>query len=115
MVGTVSQSDVASTGEQVWRAGGGRHGSAMPMVLMYHSVAPYEEDPYGITVSPARFERQMRWLRRRGLRGVSMSALLTAWRAGRSRGLIGLTFDDGYADFVEYALPVLSRYGLGAT
>jgi peptidoglycan/xylan/chitin deacetylase (PgdA/CDA1 family) len=85
------------------------------MVLMYHSVAPYEQDPYGITVSPARFERQMRWLRRRGLRGVSMSTLLDAWRAGRSRGLIGLTFDDGYADFLEYAVPVLAQYGFGAT
>ena len=43
--------DIAST--QVWGGGGDRHGSAMPMVLMYHSVAPCEEDPYGITVSPA--------------------------------------------------------------
>ena len=107
--------EAASTGAQLWGSGGDRHGSAMPMVLMYHSVAPYEQDPYGITVSPARFERQMRWLRRRGQRGVSMSTLLTAWRAGRARGLIGLTFDDGYADFLEYALPVLVKYGFGAT
>src|SRR5579863_4084727 len=70
--------DRAST--QVWGPGGDRHGSAMPMVLMYHSVAPFEQDPYGITVSPARFDRQLRWLRRRGLRGVSMSTLLNAWR-----------------------------------
>ena len=107
--------ETARTGVQMWGSGGDRHGSAMPMILMYHSVAPYEQDPYGITVSPARFERQMRWLRRRGLRGVSMGVLLSAWRAGRVRGLIGLTFDDGYADFVEYALPVLDRYGFGAT
>jgi len=40
------------------------------MVLMYHSVEPYAEDPYQITVSPRRFERQLRWLRRRGLRGL---------------------------------------------
>ena len=107
--------EAASTGRQVWDTGGDRRGSAPPMVLMYHSVTPYEQDPYGITVSPARFERQMRWLRRRGLRGVSMSALLDAWSAGRARGLIGLTFDDGYADFLEYALPVLAQYGFGAT
>ena len=116
MLGIDSRPDeTVITGEQMWGGGGDRHGSAMPMVLMYHSVAPYEHDPYGITVSPARFERQMRWLRRRGLHGVSMSVLLSAWRAGRARGLIGLTFDDGYADFPEYAMPVLARYGFGAT
>jgi peptidoglycan/xylan/chitin deacetylase (PgdA/CDA1 family) len=107
--------DVVISSGQLWGGGGDRRGSAMPMVLMYHSVAPYEQDPYGITVSPARFERQMRWLRRRGLRGVSMGVLLSAWRAGRVRGLIGLTFDDGYADFVEHALPVLAQCGFGAT
>lgn len=107
--------EAASAGEHTWAMGGDGRGSVPPMVLMYHSVAPYEQDPYGITVSPARFERHLRWLRRRGLRGVSMSALLEAWRAGRARGLIGLTFDDGYADFLEYALPVLAQYGFGAT
>ena len=48
----------------------------MPLVLMYHSVEPYDADPYQVTVRPQRFDRQLRWLRRRGLRGVSMSELL---------------------------------------
>ncbi len=87
----------------------------MPMVLMYHSVHPYIEDPYLVTVRPPRFEQQIRWLSRRGLRGVSVAELLAAWAAGAGRGLIGLTFDDGYADFAEYALPVLRRYGCTAT
>ena len=57
----------------------------------------------------------MRWLRRRGLRGVSVGELMSASRHGAGRELIGLTFDDGYADFIEYALPVLARYGFGGT
>jgi peptidoglycan/xylan/chitin deacetylase (PgdA/CDA1 family) len=80
-------------------------------VLMYHSVEPYGCDPHQVTVRPDRFDRQMRWLRRRGLRGVSMRELL----AGRGDGLVGLTFDDGYADFVTHVAPVLERYGFGAT
>jgi peptidoglycan/xylan/chitin deacetylase (PgdA/CDA1 family) len=87
----------------------------MPMLLMYHSVQPYTEDPYLVTVGPRRFEQQMGWLRRRGLRGVSIAELLAARAAGTGKGLIGLTFDDGYADFAEYALPVLRRYGCTAT
>ena len=87
----------------------------MPMVLMYHSVQPYTEDPYLVTVRPPRFEQQMCWLRRRGLRGVSIAELLAARAAGAGRGLVGLSFDDGYADFAEYALPVLRRYGFTAT
>jgi peptidoglycan/xylan/chitin deacetylase (PgdA/CDA1 family) len=88
---------------------------AMPLVLMYHSVAPCHEDLYKATVSPQRFERQMRWLRSNGLRGVSMGELLGAMGERRARGLVGLTFDDGYQDFVSYAMPVLQRYGFTAT
>ncbi|MQA86498.1 MAG: polysaccharide deacetylase family protein [Streptosporangiales bacterium] len=93
--------------------GAARH--RLPLVLMYHSIAPCDEDPFLITVHPARFEQQMRWLRGRGLRGTSMRELLEARRRGRSAGLVGLTFDDGYADFAVHALPVLTRYRFTAT
>ncbi|MEU8803323.1 polysaccharide deacetylase family protein [Spirillospora sp. NPDC048819] len=82
---------------------------------MYHSVDHFHEDPHLVTVSPARFERQMTWLRAQGLRGAGMSELLDAHAAGRAENLIGLTFDDGYADFATRAVPVLLRYGFGAT
>ena len=87
----------------------------LPVVLMYHSVSPYQQDPYGVTVSPARFEQQMRWLRTRGMTGVSVRHLLEARRRGNGRRLVGLTFDDGYADFAEYVLAVLARHGFTAT
>ena len=57
----------------------------------------------------------MRWLARRGLRGVSMAELLEARSRQCEAGLVGLTFDDGYDDFVRNALPVLQRYGFNAT
>ncbi|TMQ92818.1 polysaccharide deacetylase family protein [Actinomadura soli] len=82
---------------------------------MYHSVDHFDEDPHLVTVSPARFERQLAWLRARDLRGVGMRELLDAHAAGRGRGLVGLTFDDGYADFATRAVPALLRYGFGAT
>jgi peptidoglycan/xylan/chitin deacetylase (PgdA/CDA1 family) len=87
----------------------------IPLVLMYHSVTPYTADPYLVTVSPPRFEQQMQWLHRRGLRGVSMRELLRARGAGAGRKLVGLTFDDGYADFAGHAVPILARYGFTGT
>ncbi len=95
------------------REGQGARG--WPYVLMYHSVSTYRDDPYLITVKPRRFEAQMRWLRRRGMRGVSMRELLAAERLGGTTGLVGLTFDDGYADFVQHVLPVLARLDFTAT
>jgi peptidoglycan/xylan/chitin deacetylase (PgdA/CDA1 family) len=87
----------------------------VPWVAMYHSVGDCSDDPYRITVTPDRLDRQLDWLRRRGLRGVSVAELLAARAGGTGGRLVGLTFDDGYADFVDAALPVLRRHGFGAT
>ncbi|MFD1830626.1 polysaccharide deacetylase family protein [Streptomyces desertarenae] len=92
-----------------------RHRPVRPWVLMYHSVARHTEDPYDITVSPGRLDRQLRWLRRRGLRGVGVAELLRERAAGRGARLVGLTFDDGYADFIEEAVPLLRHHGCTAT
>lgn len=85
-----------------------------PWILTYHSVSDPADDPYGITVSADRLDEQLTWLRRRGLTGVAIATLLGARTAG-SRGLVGLTFDDGYADFLDEALPVLLAHGCTAT
>jgi peptidoglycan/xylan/chitin deacetylase (PgdA/CDA1 family) len=82
---------------------------------MYHSVSDCPDDPFNITVTPARLERQLAWMAGRGLRGVSVRQLLAARARGAERGLVGLTFDDGYADFVTTALPMPRRHGFTAT
>jgi peptidoglycan/xylan/chitin deacetylase (PgdA/CDA1 family) len=86
-------------------------------VLLYHHVGPIQEGTFpGLTVSPERFERHVRWLARRGYTGVCPSDWLRWRREGK--GLpdkpVLLTFDDGYADLVEFAFPVLRRHGFGA-
>ncbi|WP_202638868.1 polysaccharide deacetylase family protein [Bailinhaonella thermotolerans] len=86
--------------------------SRKPLIWMYHSIDEYDHDPHKVTVTPDRFDRQLTWLRRRGLRGVSMRELLAA---PSPRGLVGLTFDDGYADFAATAVPILARHGFTAT
>lgn len=49
-----------------------------PWILTYHSVSDPTDDPYGITVSAGRLDEQLTWLRRRGLTGVGITALLRA-------------------------------------
>nr|WP_280703786.1 polysaccharide deacetylase family protein [Kitasatospora sp. GP82] len=88
---------------------------AAPWILMYHSVDHEEEDPYQLTVSPERFAAQMDWLTRTGRRGVSIRELLRAQATGQANRLVGLTFDDGYADFARHAVPILHAYGFTAT
>jgi peptidoglycan/xylan/chitin deacetylase (PgdA/CDA1 family) len=87
----------------------------MPMILMYHAVAQTRDDPNQLSVPPAVFAAQMRWLAGRGLRGVSMATLVDAMRTGRHGRMVGITFDDGYDSVLESAVPELQRYGFGAT
>jgi peptidoglycan/xylan/chitin deacetylase (PgdA/CDA1 family) len=90
--------------------------SALP-ILCYHNVAlaPSEARFKLLYVSPDKFERQLWTLSRLGLRGVSMSEGIARLRNGTARGCVALTFDDGYADTVTAAAPLLRRYGFGAT
>ena len=99
-----------------WRALQREFGMRLP-VLMYHHVGPSIPHTYAeLTVLPKQFERQIRWLARRGYVGIRPSDWVEWRRSGK--GLpdkhVLLTFDDGYADLAEHALPVLRRYGFGA-
>ncbi|MGH3627813.1 MAG: polysaccharide deacetylase family protein [Sciscionella sp.] len=78
-------------------------------------MSEYDEDPYLVTVSPQRFEDQSRWIQRCGFRDVSMAELLAARSNRRARGLVGPTFDDGYADFTANVVSSLRRYDFTVT
>lgn len=98
-----------------WKALQREFGLRLP-VLMYHHVGPAIPGTYAeLTVSPQRFERQVRWLARGGFVGIRAADWDEWVRTGK--GLpdkpVLVTFDDGYADLAEFALPVLRRYGFG--
>ncbi len=86
-------------------------------VLLYHHVGPWRSGTHrGLTVSPKEFERQMRWLARRGYVGIKPADWLRWQRMGTGlpKKPIIITFDDAYADIAEYALPILRGYGFNA-
>jgi peptidoglycan/xylan/chitin deacetylase (PgdA/CDA1 family) len=80
-------------------------------VLNLHRVSPHD-NPFWPPLHPRVFELVLRRLAR-GFEIVSLAALRSPSPSG-SKPRLALSFDDGYQDFVEYALPVLHRLGIPA-
>jgi peptidoglycan/xylan/chitin deacetylase (PgdA/CDA1 family) len=88
--------------------------SSLVTVLCYHSISCGWDN--AVSVEAADFEKHCALLSRRG-RVVPLSAVADRLAVGSAppRGLDVLTFDDGFADFAEVAVPILRRYRLPAT
>ena len=86
-----------------------------PRVLMYHAITTLAHDPNMLSTTPDRFEAQMSYLKRRKLRENPTRELHQAMTIDGARGMVGLTFDDGYKDFLHAAMPILERFGFSAT
>jgi peptidoglycan/xylan/chitin deacetylase (PgdA/CDA1 family) len=87
-------------------------------ILMYHQVgipAPRGTPYRGLTVHPRDFARQMTWMSRLGYRGLSMRDLMPYLRGDASGKVFGITFDDGYRNVFDHALPVLNHLGFTST
>jgi O-antigen biosynthesis protein len=85
---------------------------------MYHQVSSIPLPPYArYTVTPTAFARQMRVLATLGYRSISLDRLLAARAAGTDlpKRSVVITFDDGFADALRHAVPVLARHRLTAT
>lgn len=89
-----------------------RNRSRRASFLCYHSIAP--EGPSYLTISADLFERQLVELRRRGLRSGDMSILTEIAEGQRVAPTAFLTFDDGFRDNYEVALPLLLEHGFSA-
>ena len=86
-------------------------------ILLYHSIS---ETPSALmrpfTVTPAAFRRQLEAVAESGADVLSVSDLVARREAGTlPERPAAITFDDGFADFAEHALPALAERGLPAT
>jgi peptidoglycan/xylan/chitin deacetylase (PgdA/CDA1 family) len=83
-------------------------------VLMYHKVNDIPRNP--VTVPPALFDEQMAALREFGYTVVSLERVLEHYLGGaplQARSVL-ITFDDGYRDNLDNAVPILQRHGYPA-
>lgn len=92
---------------------------------MYHHVCPLERIPaaradlegWQFNIAPVDFRAQLQYLQKRGFQFVSLTDYVNALRLpyGSRAKQMAITFDDGWRDNHEFALPLLLSLGLKAT
>jgi len=82
-------------------------------VLLYHRVTP-EGDPFAEALPLHVFERQAEFLSRNFL-VTRLEDLVADGLEPLGEPVVAITFDDGHRDVLDYAYPVLRRYGLPAS
>lgn len=106
-----------------WPAGAARRIAAMTgswapaslSVLIFHRVVPAPDALFPEEMHADRFDRLLAQLAR-SFHVLPLGEAVAALDQGRlPRGALSITFDDGYADNAEVALPLLQRHGLRAS
>lgn len=83
-------------------------------ILMYHRVSVQGEYDQ-LNVDPENFDAQIKWLSEH--RDVKpLPEVINEIREGKAhKNTVAVTFDDGYLDNLENALPILEKYNVPAT
>lgn len=89
---------------------------AKGLILLYHRVNESRSDPQLLSVAPQRFAKQLAHLSRH-CHVVSLNELICDSERGKDRATrrVAITFDDGYADNLLNAKPILEAYKTPAT
>lgn len=83
-------------------------------ILCLHTIDPDWRS--SLALPPDTFEEHCSWLvRHRSVVGLDEAVGMLDASGRLPRGVVALTFDDGFASLHEYALPILRRYSLPAT
>lgn len=85
------------------------------LILLYHRIIQLPRDPFTMNVTPQHFAEHLDVIRGFGF-PIRLQELVQGLRDGTiTRKAIVITLDDGYADNLHNAKPLLERYGVPAT
>ncbi len=85
------------------------------LILMYHRISEVNVDPWSLCVTPEHFSEQLEVLQHQA-HPMSLQTLVQLYQKGNlPKRAVALTFDDGYADNLYDAKPLLERYGIPVT
>ena len=86
------------------------------LILYYHRVARLDVDPFQQAISPELFKQHLEVICQYA-HPISLDCLVRSLPSGRlpCPRLVVVTFDDGYADNLYQAQPLLEKYGVPAT
>lgn len=83
-------------------------------IIMYHSVLKEKSGTY--IISPEVFEKDMKLIKEKGYETIFISDLINyVYQDGKlpSKPIV-ITFDDGFYNNLEYAVPILEKYNMKA-
>ena len=86
-----------------------------PLILMYHRIADVAVDPWGLAVSPTRFQEQLDLLCRVRTPLSLVDLIDRLEKHTLPPNAVAVTFDDGYVDNLFAAKPHLAAAGVPAT
>jgi peptidoglycan/xylan/chitin deacetylase (PgdA/CDA1 family) len=85
------------------------------LILMYHRVTDVKIDPWQLSVSPKHFSEHLEVLQKKFC-ALRLDHLVSALRKGKiPNRYVVITFDDGYADNLTTAKPLLESFHIPAT
>jgi peptidoglycan/xylan/chitin deacetylase (PgdA/CDA1 family) len=89
-------------------------------ILSLHRIVPRDElaaleSNRTLELTPEDFDALISWACSKGYTPVSLGEFCASVRARRGQQMLCLTFDDGYADNLTHALPVLEKHAAPAT
>lgn len=89
------------------------------VILMMHHVRPFKARPFApnrlLEIPPEFFDDVIGLVKRLGFDIIAMDEVAQRLNAPKTRPFAVLTFDDGYRDNLEFAVPIMRRHGVPAT
>ncbi len=85
-------------------------------ILAYHNFDPAK--PGSMTITTARFEQQLKWLKDNGYTVIPLQDLVSYLRGSKDsipEKSIVITVDDGKASVYKYMLPIVKKYNVPVT